>query len=266
MQARPTATGAMMGDTERDNRRRTALVTGAGKTGQVGEAVARAFARAGWHVLLVARSREEAEARAADIRADGGSCAAYAADLADAAATTRLAQVIRDEQGAHLDAVVHLAGGWIGGAPVGESAPADWERAISINLLTAAYTARAFVPHVRLARGAFVFFASEAVLPGSRVGGMAAYAAAKAGVAAMARALAQEERAHGVRANVLAPGAMRTATNLADMGEVAYVEREEVADAVLWLCSPAASAISGEVIRLSAGGRPRDHAAPGEGG
>jgi NAD(P)-dependent dehydrogenase (short-subunit alcohol dehydrogenase family) len=80
---------------------------------------------------------------------------------------------------------------------------------------------------------------------------MAAYAAAKSGVLALMRAVAEEERATGVRANALAPTAIRTAANLDSMGEnVRYVEREEVADAVLFLCSDGASAISGQVIRL----------------
>jgi NAD(P)-dependent dehydrogenase (short-subunit alcohol dehydrogenase family) len=105
---------------------------------------------------------------------------------------------------------------------------------------------------LQAARGAIVYFASEAALPGSRVSGIAGYAAAKSAVVTLMRAVAQEEKANGVRANALAPGAIRTATNLQSMGESArYVEREAVADAVLYLCSEEARAITGQVIALS---------------
>jgi NAD(P)-dependent dehydrogenase (short-subunit alcohol dehydrogenase family) len=64
--------------------------------------------------------------------------------------------------------------------------------------------------------------------------------------------LAKEERDTGVRVNAIAPSAIRTASNERDMPDATnYVEREEVASVVLFLCSPAASAISGEVIRLA---------------
>jgi NAD(P)-dependent dehydrogenase (short-subunit alcohol dehydrogenase family) len=80
---------------------------------------------------------------------------------------------------------------------------------------------------------------------------MSAYAAAKSGVLALMRAVAAEERARGVRANAVAPTAIRTRDNLEAMGEgVRYVERESVADVVLWLCSPAARNVSGQVFKL----------------
>jgi NAD(P)-dependent dehydrogenase (short-subunit alcohol dehydrogenase family) len=81
---------------------------------------------------------------------------------------------------------------------------------------------------------------------------MSAYAAAKSGVVALMRAVAQEEQKNGVRANALAPTAIRTAANLESMGgDVRYVEREEVAATVAFLCSAEASAITGQIIRLS---------------
>jgi NAD(P)-dependent dehydrogenase (short-subunit alcohol dehydrogenase family) len=66
------------------------------------------------------------------------------------------------------------------------------------------------------------------------------------------RAVAQSERPNGVRANALAPSSIRTTANVQAMGEaVRYVEREEVGDAVLYLCSAAASAVNGQLIALS---------------
>jgi NAD(P)-dependent dehydrogenase (short-subunit alcohol dehydrogenase family) len=84
------------------------------------------------------------------------------------------------------------------------------------------------------------------------VANISAYAVAKSGVVTLMRAVAQEERDTGVRANALAPTSIRTATNVAAMGEkVRYVERDEVAAAVAYLCSDEASAITGQVIALS---------------
>ena len=239
---------------------RTVLLTGIGKAGQVGETVAAAFAAAGDHVILVARDLAESRARAGALAHPAGGVSAYAADLADDASTAALAREVAQEHGGRLDAVVHMAGGWRPGSRVADATLADWNRMISINLLTAAAVAHAFAPHVRAARGAFVFFASEAALPGADIAGMGPYAVAKLGVAALARALAAEERRHGVRANALAPASIRTASNEDAMGaDVPYVERDEVAATVLWLCSHAASAVSGELIHLAAQQR---HATP----
>lgn len=238
-------------------RPRHVLLTGVGKPGQVGEAVARAFAAGGDHVVLVDRRIEDSRSRAEALRDLPGRCDGYAADLADPADVERLAGEIGRDVGGQLDAVVHMAGGWMPGSSLVESSPADWNTALTINLTTAVCTVRAFAPMLRPRRGAFVFFASEAALPGARVAGLAAYAVAKQGVVTIMRALAEEERSHGVRANALAPAAIRTATNEASMGtDAPYVERDDVAAAVLWLCSAAAGAVSGEVIRLAAS--PRD--------
>lgn len=123
---------------------------------------------------------------------------------------------------------------------------------IDINLTTAYLVTRAFLPLVRAARGSFVYFASEAVAPGGKVANIAAYAAAKAGVVSLMRAVAQEERASGVRANALAPTSIRTSANVQAMGEnVRYVEREEVAAVVAFLCSDAARAVTGQLVALS---------------
>jgi NAD(P)-dependent dehydrogenase (short-subunit alcohol dehydrogenase family) len=123
---------------------------------------------------------------------------------------------------------------------------------MTINLTTAYLVTRAFLPLVRAGQGAIVYFASEAALPGAKVGNVAAYAAAKSGVVTLMRAVAQEERSNGVRANALAPTSIRTAANVQSMGEnVRYVEREEVAATAAYLCSDDASAVNGQLIALS---------------
>jgi len=231
-----------------------ALLTGVGREGQVGEVVARAFGQRGATVLVVDRMADQAEARARALDARGHRAHAYACDLTNADRVADLADRVRREHGERLDALVNMAGGFASSGTVADSAIDVWHRMFAINLTTAYLATRAFLPLLRPARGAIVSFASEAVLPGSRIAGLAAYAAAKSGVAVLMQTVAQEERANGVRANALAPGSIRTAANVNSMGaDARYIEREDVAAAVLWLCSEEARAVTGQVIRLQPG-------------
>jgi NAD(P)-dependent dehydrogenase (short-subunit alcohol dehydrogenase family) len=227
------------------------LLTGVGREGQVGEVVARAFAERGATVLVVDRLAETAEARARALVDQGHRASAYGCDLTSADDVGDLATRVRREHGDRLDVLVNMAGGFASSGTVAEGDIDVWHRMLAINLTTAYLSTRGFLPLLRAGGGAIVYFASEAALPGSRIAGTAPYAAAKAGVVTLMHAVAQEERANGVRSNALAPGAIRTATNVQSMGsDKRYVEREDVAAAVVWLCSDAARAVTGQVIRL----------------
>jgi NAD(P)-dependent dehydrogenase (short-subunit alcohol dehydrogenase family) len=227
------------------------VLTGVGRQGQVGEAIGRAFGSEGARVVAVARLESEVEARAAELRAAGFDARGFACDLADETQLRVLSSEVQTAYDGRVDALVNIAGGFAMSGPVAESDFAVWQRQFAINLTTAYLTTRAFLPLLRAARGAIVYFSSAAALPGAKVGRMSAYAAAKAGVLTLMRAVAEEERGNGVRANALAPTAIRTAANLESMGEgVRYVEREQVASAVLWLCSEEASGVTGQVVQL----------------
>jgi NAD(P)-dependent dehydrogenase (short-subunit alcohol dehydrogenase family) len=228
------------------------LLTGAGREGQVGEAVARALAERGATLLLVDRGVDQARDRASTLTQAGFRAASFGCDLADPSAVADLAARISRDHGGRLSGLVHVAGGFALSGSISESDVDVWHRMITINLTTAYLVTRAFLPLLREGKGAIVYFASEAALPGAKVGGIAAYAAAKSGVVTLMRAVAQSERSNGVRANALAPASIRTAANLQSMGEdVRYVEREEVADAVVYLCGAASSAVTGQLIALS---------------
>ncbi len=230
----------------------TVLVTGVGADGQVGQVVARAFAEQGASLVLVDRSADHVDARVNELTRDGLLAAGYPCDLTDGAAVNTLVGRIREKHGDAIDAFVHMAGGFAMSGSVAESTDEVWNRQIAINLTTAFITARAFLPMVRAGKGAIVFFASEAVLPGSTGARTSAYAVAKTGVVALMRAIAAEERPNGVRANAVAPSSIRTATNVREMGDKAkYVEREQVADVVLFLCSARASAVSGLLVPIA---------------
>ena len=228
---------------------RSIVLTGVGREGQVGEAVAQAFAEHGARVFLVDHIEENVRARAEALLARGLRAAYLAADLTDVAATMTLAERVRDATAGRVHAVVHLAGGFATSGPVADSDPAIWQRQLAMNATTAYLTARAFLPSLRTAKGSLVFFASEAVLPGARATNVSAYVASKSAVVALMQAIAQEEHAHGVRANAVAPATIRTTANIAAMGaEMPMVTREAVADVVLWLCSDAARAVNGQLV------------------
>jgi 3-oxoacyl-[acyl-carrier protein] reductase len=228
------------------------LITGIGREGQVGEAIAFELARVGASLLLVDRREEQARERATAVSRTGANAFAYGCDLADASRVDDLAQRVRRDHGERLRAVVHVAGGFALSGAVVASDLDVWQRMLTINLTTAYVVTRAFLPFVRAAKGSLVYFASEAALPGGKVANIAAYAAAKSGVVSLMRSVAQEESNAGVRANAVAPTSIRTAANVQAMGDtVRYVEREEVAAAVAFLVSDAASAVTGQVIALS---------------
>ena len=229
----------------------TVILTGVGKRGQVGETVAAAFAATGANLVLIARDSDGVRERAADVARQAPAVHPFSCDLTNPDQTDAVAKQVGELAPSGISAVVHMAGGYIDGAPVADTEPASWHKLFAINLTTAFIATRAFLPLVRRARGAMVYFASAAALPGASVSKMSAYASAKGGVITLMRAVAGEERANGVRANALAPQAIRTESNLSSMGaDQKYVERETVAAWVLWLCSKTAGPVSGQVIRL----------------
>ena len=231
---------------------RTIVLTGAGREGQVGEVVARAFAAEGASLVLVSRDAAEARPWADALRSDGQMIHTESCDLADPDAVATLATAVDARHGGRVDALVNVAGGFAMSGPVAESDFTEWRTQLDINLVTAYLATRAFLPMLRRTRGAVVCFAAAAALPGAKVAEMSAYVAAKSGVIALTRAVADEERDAGVRANAIAPTAIRTAMNLETMGDrTRYVEREDVARTVLYLCSDDARAVTGQILRLA---------------
>ena len=228
------------------------VLTGVAREGQVGEALARAFAEHGASVILLDREADALHARAAELVAAGHRAVAHPCDLTDPDAVGAVAATIASASDGRIDALVNAAGGFAMSGPLPEAAVDVWHRMIAINLTTAFVATRALLPLLRPARGSVIFFASEAALPGGRAAELSAYTAAKSGVVALMRAVAQEEKDSGVRSNALAPAAIRTTANVDAIGPTArYVEREEVAQAVLFLASEGGRAISGQILQLA---------------
>lgn len=232
------------------------VITGVGRAGQVGEALALGFAQRGATLALLDLQLEQVEERARTLRDAGYTVSAHAANLSDADAARGAADAViaatTDRFGGGVHAVICAAGGFGMTGALDASDAGAWRKQFVINLDTAYGATRAFLPALRQAKGALVYFGSVASLPGGDPSGMAAYAAAKSGVLTLMSAVAHDEHANGVRANAVAPTAVRTAANLDTMGEgKEYVERESVADVVAFLASPLARNISGQVIRLA---------------
>jgi NAD(P)-dependent dehydrogenase (short-subunit alcohol dehydrogenase family) len=229
------------------------VLTGVGQEGQVGEALAQAFADEGATLALIDRQADVVAARAAALVARGGRAIPYSCDLTDATQVSAVAQRIVADTTAHpgIDALVNVAGGFAMSGPMGKADVEILRRQVDVNLRTAWVTSNVFIPFIRDG-GAILYFASANVLAGAHSAGMSAYAAAKAGVIGLMQSVADEGRARHLRANAVAPIAIRTTENQRTMSPTsAYVEREAVADAVLFLCSPAARAITGQIIRLT---------------
>jgi 3-oxoacyl-[acyl-carrier protein] reductase len=227
------------------------VVTGVGRAGQAGEIVARAFAACGATVHCLDRDAGVLD-RAREIVADGGAAAGHVIDLADADAVRSLAERIAAAHDGRIHAVAAIAGGFAFSGPLADADAAIFAKQTLINATSAWTTARAFAPAVRAAQGAFVFVTSQASLPGGASAGLAAYAMAKGAIVPLVQTLAQEEGAHGVRVNAVAPSALRTAANAGTMDDgTRYVEREEFAGVIVALCAPAWRRVSGQVISLS---------------
>jgi len=223
------------------------LITGVGERGQVGFAVARRFLAAGARVVITART-DAVHELAAELAAEG-QVAAVAADLTVDADVARLVATASERFG-RLDALINTAGGLSLTKPLAETTPEEWNRETARNAGTVHAVCRVALPLLRESRGAIVNFAAPA---GARaVPNLGAYSAAKAGVIALTRALAIEEKPNGVRVNAIAPGMIDTARNRRSVENAArtkWVSREEIAELALFLASAASSGVSGETIQ-----------------
>jgi 3-oxoacyl-[acyl-carrier protein] reductase len=230
---------------------KTALVTGASRG--IGQAIARELAAAGAAVVIGYRSgKDEADSLAAEL---GGR--AVQADVSNAEEAQRLVAEAGD-----LDILVNNAGLTRDGL-LARMSDDDWRTVIDTNLSSVFYTCRAVCrPMMKKRAGSIVNVSSIVGVHGNW--GQTNYAASKAGIIGFTKSLAKELGSRNVRANVVAPGyvktqltevlpeeataAMLTNTALGRLGEP-----EDVAGAVRFLCSDAASFITGEVLLVDGG-------------
>ena len=232
---------------------KVALITGVGRVGQIGHAVARGLGRGGAKLLLADVNAVGLADRVKEFGAEGIAAKASAGDLTQPGAA-RQAVAAAQAQFGGIDIVVNVAGGFFSYGPFTEVTPETLDRELSVNFKTAFFTCQAAVPALltRGGGGSIVNFASIAAV--RSLMHMAAYSASKSAVAGLTRALAREYRDAGIRVNAVAPATVRTADNVAQMQsdpKTPFVEIEEVVQTVLFLASDAASAITGQIVPIT---------------
>jgi NAD(P)-dependent dehydrogenase (short-subunit alcohol dehydrogenase family) len=242
---------------------RTALVTGAARG--LGRAITLALAETGADVALGLRDRSRDEGLADEVRALGRRVLPVQMDVThldeiDAAVATTV------EELGSLDLLVNNAGGGVDEMPVEAASVVDFEYTVDLNLKGTFFTCRAaFAPMRERGFGRIVNVSSQAALVA--LPGESLYCMAKAAVSHLTRCLAVEWGQHGIAVNAVAPTFVRTPGTepaLSDPAFRAEVEEriaalhrigepEEVAGAVVFLCSPAASLITGETLVIDGG-------------
>jgi len=230
---------------------KVALVTGVGRVGQIGHAVARGLGRAGAKLLLADVNAVGLADRVKEFAAEGIAAKASAGDLTQPDAARAAVALARSHFNG-LDVVVNVAGGFFSYGPFTEVTPEVLDRELAVNFKTAFFMCQAAVPALLPRGGAVVNFASIAAI--RSLMHMAAYGAAKSAVAGLTRALAREYRDAGIRVNAVAPATVRTADNVAQMQpdpKTPLVEIEEVVETVLFLASDASSGITGQIVPIT---------------
>jgi 3-oxoacyl-[acyl-carrier protein] reductase len=241
--------------------KRVAVVTGASRG--IGRAIAVALGADGLFVIVNYTSNEAAAAETlAAIKAAGGDGALARFDVADAAAVDTAIKQIASEHG-RLDVLVNNAGIAIDGLIL-RTKKEDWQRTIDVNLTGTFNCCKAASRHLlKAVDGRIINIGSVVGEEGN--GGQVAYAAAKAGLVGMTKTLAKELASRNVTVNCVSPGFIETDMTAAHVqGEArdALIRRiplgrigsaEDVAHAVRFLVSPAASYITGQVVRVNGG-------------
>lgn len=242
---------------------KVALVTGAGSG--IGAAAARIFALRGERVVVSDINAAGGEATVAQIKDAGGEAVFVQADVAVAAEVQALVAAVVEHFG-RLDHAFNNAGIESSQAPLAEIAEADWDRLIGINLRGVWLCMRAEIPvMIEHGGGAIVNTASVAGLVG--FAGSAAYVASKHGVVGLTRTAALDYAQSGVRVNAVCPGIIDTpmivravegnpelAAGLKAAEPIGRLGTpEEVGEAAFWLCSDAASFVTGQAIAVDGG-------------
>jgi 3-oxoacyl-[acyl-carrier protein] reductase len=243
---------------------RVVLVTGAGSSEGIGFAAARVIGRRGGRLALTSTT-DRIHGRASELVAEGIDAAGFVADLTDAAQARELVGSVLERFDGRIDALVNNAGiaavgDEVDSVPFVEQDETGWDRDIAINLKTAYNVTRAVMPAmVERGYGRIVNVSSVSgpvvVYPDGH-----GYAAAKAGLDGLTRALAHDHGRFGITVNSVAPGWITTGSSSPEeirAGEHTPVGRPgtaaEVGELIAWLASEASSYVTGQSIVIDGG-------------
>jgi NAD(P)-dependent dehydrogenase (short-subunit alcohol dehydrogenase family) len=225
------------------------LITGG--AGNLGRSVSRAFLQAGARVAIPFYKTDHASTLDEMTAEFGDRLTTFALDLTtERGAEQAIRQVV--EWGGRLDALAHLVGGYTGGLRLADTPYELWMRMVELNMTTAYLTSRFAIPQLLASgSGSLVFVSSRAAFEAGS--GRSAYAATKAGVVALAKAIAEEYGPDGLRSNVIVPDTIDTEDNRRsqpDADHSRWISPEEVARVILFLASPESRAVNGAALTV----------------
>ena len=258
---------------------KVAIVTGATKAKGLGKAIAVKLAEQGAKVALTGRasSKDGVEANVSEIKANGGDAMAVLVDVSDPAQVDAAVKQVADAWG-RVDILVNNAGVGFGSAVLNENQDKDWNANYGVNVKGTMELCRGVIPYMEKAGGGSIVNVASTAGIAASVGMPYPYVATKHGLVGATKVLALEFASKGIRANVVAPGAINT-----DMLQTAYAaiaeaegitveeaaakenssipmgrpaEPGEIADAIVYLASPGASYITGVVLPVAGGMAP----------
>lgn len=239
---------------------KTIIITGASSGN--GAAAALLFAREGANVVLGARREEELQTVAGQISQSNGRAVYLPGDVTAPGYAQRLVDLAKSEFGG-LDGAFNNAGVVGDMGPVDTMSEANWRSVIDTNLTSGFFAAKAQIPALRKTGGSIVFTSSFVGFSNAGLPGMAAYAAAKAGLLGLVQSLAADHGGEGLRVNALLPGGTMTAMAGDDPAGHEYIaglhplarlaEPEEIAQAALFLLSDRASFVTGAPVMADGG-------------
>ncbi len=225
-----------------------AIVTGASQG--IGKAIALRLLQKNYRVLLISRSRNKLDQALKESENLSKNAWTMTADLTDPLQVSRcVEEVIKYET--TIDVLINNLGKGLRRELI-ETSNEDWDFLVKINLSSAFYMSRDVLRQMRKQQhGQIINIASRAGRRGE--GELAAYSALKHGLVGLTRALADSEQNHGIRVNAICPGLVATQRMLTNHPNLDYSESnapEDVAEAVMFLLSPAAKTMNGQVIDM----------------